>query len=468
MSDLTLDSVKSMAKNPVAFIEGILGAQLWHKQKQIAQSVADNRVTAVRSSHGTGKTHVSARIALWWLMTRPYSIVITTAPTARQVTELLWKEIRVAYKGAARPLGGELLPKASGLTVDDGWKMMGFSTDDPVNFQGHHAPGGVLVIMDEAPGVAPPIWDAVKAVLVGPEDHLLAIGNPVEANGPFYDLFMKPGAAECHHVSAYDVPNVVEGKEIYPGLCSREWVEQMKEDWGEGTPMWQSRVLGEFPDIDDTTLVPLSWIGPAVKMWHAHNDAGRWDDAPIRIGVDVARFGEDRTVFADCNMTMGVKSIRRYPKQDTMTTAGAVMRKIKTDIPEQVRIDADGLGAGVFDRVNEQETGPTKVVEMRGGMKASDPERYANLRSEWYWTLRQRLDPASDSPIALPDDENLKWQLTSIKFGLTSKGQVKIESKDDMRKRGVKSPDDADAVMYGMADTDTGFDIIEHLKAVAR
>jgi hypothetical protein len=205
----TIAEIEALSRQPVTFVERMLGGKLWGKQQEIAQSLVDNRTTAVRSCHGSGKTHLSARLALWWLFTRPYSAVITTAPTGRQVTELLWKEIRVAYKNARAKLGGDLLPRAPKLTVDDDWLCIGFSTDDPVNFQGWHSPGGTLAIFDEAPGVDPLIWETIEGVLVGDRDRHLVIGNPVEPSGPFFDIFQRESrTVKKFHISAFDVPNV--------------------------------------------------------------------------------------------------------------------------------------------------------------------------------------------------------------------------------------------------------------------
>lgn len=450
----SLSDIEALSRQPVTFVEEMLGGKLWGKQQEIAQSLVDNRTTAVRSCHGSGKTHLSARLALWWLFTRPYSAVITTAPTSRQVTELLWKEIRVAYKNARTKLGGDLLPRAAKLTVDDDWLCIGFSTDDPVNFQGWHSPGGTLAIFDEAPGVDSAIWETIEGVLVGDRDRHLVIGNPVEPSGPFFEIFntSDPSIAKFH-ISAYDVPNVVEDEEVFPGLCTKGWVESRKEAWGEGSPMWTSRVLGDFPDVDDFSLVPLSWFEAAVARWHSLNETNGWK-TEINIGADVARLGEDRTIFAIAHEDLGVREIERKPKSDTMETTGSIIRAMEDYAAQNVRIDADGIGAGVYDRLCEiyGDYARDYVCEMRGGMRSElDPARYRNRRAEWYWTLRERLDPRSDAPLALPPDDKLRGQLTSIRWKTDSQGRIGIESKDDMRARGMKSPDEADAVAYAVA-----------------
>lgn len=463
-----LEGILALKEQPSVFIEKILGMYLWEKQAEIAESVRDNQVTAVRSCHGAGKTAIAANVALWYLFTRPYSTVITTAPTGRQVTELLWKEIRKAYKGSSGSLGGYLLPKAPKLSVDDDWILIGFSTDDDVNFQGWHSRGGTLVIFDEAPGVDHKIWEAVKGVLVGRDDRLLAIGNPTESNGPFYNLF-RDNAACCIHISADDIPNVRERRPVIPGLSTYEWVEDRRKEWGENSPLFQSRVLGNFPDSDDRTLIPLSWVDAACERWKRYKANGAWPVSGGQLGVDVARHGSDKTIIVSGIPALGIREIFRFPRQSTMETAGSVVDTIQKTGATSVRVDSDGIGAGVFDRLIEVVDDRTaEIVEMRGGMRSSDPTRYLNSRAEWFWTLRERLNPEAENPLAIPDDDNLRGQLSGIRWSLSSKGQIKIESKDDMRARGMKSPDEADAVAYALAVMPEEFSAVDHLAAMIR
>jgi hypothetical protein len=315
--------------------------------------------------------------------------------------------------------------------------------------------GGTLVIMDEAPGVHAEIWEALHGVMTGARDRILAIGNPTVTSGPFFDAFHpKPGSAPGPawtrlHVGAFEVPNVVTGHEDFPGLVTREWVEGRRAAWGEKSPMWQSRVLGEFPTQADDALVPLSWIDAAVRRWEVLERTGWPDVRAWALGVDVARYGEDSTVAA-LACSQGVRWIRPARKMDTVETAGWVLATAR-DIPRcEVRIDADGLGAGVFDNVAN--TPGVRPVEMRGGMTPLDRTRFQNRRAEWFWTLRERLDPDRPDAIALPADDGLTAQLTAIKWKLTPKGLLQVESKEDMRARGMKSPDEADAVAYACAD----------------
>ncbi len=438
---------------PVLFIEEVIGQTLHDKQIEIVESYRDNSDTAVHSCHGAGKTNIVANIGLHFIATNPYSGVVSTAPTARQVSKLLWKEIRKSIKRVeerfGRRVAGHLLPKANEYHIANEWEMVGFSTNDATNFQGVHNPGGVLVIFDEAPGVPPEIWEAARGMLTGADDKFIAIGNPTEPSGPFYEK-CKAGGRGVVHISAYDLPNVKTGRTIIPGTTTLRWVEDRKAEWGESSPMFQSRVLGLFPDDSDDSLVPLSWIEGAIEKWREYEDDG-WPGARTILSVDVARYGEDSTIFVMAEEGIGVRWIEEQPKQDLNALIESVTKTIEAHEPWRVRIDGDGVGAGVVD-VLRARFGDT-IEEMRGGFRSElDPDHYFNNRAEWFWTLRARLDPTTGgATLALPPNEKLRGQLTGIRYTLSPKGLIKIETKDEMRKRGMKSPDESDAVAYAMA-----------------
>lgn len=467
------EQIDQGAADPIGFIEDMLGFQLWEKQAEICESVRDNKRTCVASCHGSGKTAVAARIALWWLYTHPYSVVVTTAPTARQVTKQLWKEIRIGLARATYKPGGNLLPKSPEFQIDgEEWQLIGFSTDNSDAFQGWHSEGGNLFIFDEATGVAPEIWNAVRGCLTSERDRFLGIGNPTDPTSVFAQQFEREDVNDIY-ISAFDTPNVVEDREVVPGLVSSGWIKEMQEECGpsyESHPDYISRVLGRFPDKDDRALVPLSWIDHAVEKWLTLNEEKSWNGV-CHLGVDVARRGASKTIISEGYEKVGVKELHKEPSQSTMETVGRVVELGREFGAHSWRIDADGVGAGVADRLEEIDA--YKTMEMRGGMKSEAVDkdgnpRYLNLRAEWYWTLRERLDPQWDHSLALPPDKALRAQLSSIRWANNSRGLKKIESKEDMEKRGLKSPDEADAVMYSMAMAENSYDVVNHLEAMTR
>lgn len=443
------------------FINNVLGIKLWSKQQDIVRGVfGRKKFTVVRSCHAAGKTLSAAGCSLAWLFTGPKRVVLTTAPTARQVSDLLWKEIRVAYKNAARrgfPLGGYLPPSANRLRVDEdgGWMALGFASDESVNVHGYHGRGGTLVVLDEAAGVPADIWDALQGVVTGSNDRVLAIGNPTMATGPFFEAF-KDETAERIVISALDSPNVKAGKEVIPGLVTKEWVEDRRRAWGEGSALFRSRVLGEFPE-DADNLVPLSWVEAAFERWEKVNAQGGWPPTGV-LGVDIARYGEDFTCAA-FGTSAGIRWLQRSPRMDLVETAGWVM-SIKQGNPaiSSVRVDSEGMGAGVFDLLTKSLG--DRVTEMRGGTHAEDSEHFANRRAEWFWGLRCALDPSGTAPIALPYNRELLGQLPAIRWSLNPRGQIIIESKDAMKARGMHSPDEADSVAYALAKVDNEVPVI--------
>jgi len=438
---LTREDIDLMRSKPNMFIKNVLGRNLWGRQKQIVNSVANNKITAVQSCHGAGKTFVASCMVLAWLYTRRNSVVITTAPTQAQVDGLLWKEIRVAIRDAKIALGGELMPRASELRLRDDWKAVGFTARDSNAMQGHHSEGGNLIVVDEAMGIRPDIWEGLYGMLTNEEDHMLCIGNPTDTQGHFYDL-CRSDTANVIKISAYDLPNVQAGKSVIKGLTGGNFIEHAKKVYGEHSAYFQSRVLGEFPKASDNLLFPLSWVEIAMNKYNKFKFSG-----DCVLGCDIARKGSDFSVISEA-YSSGVKKMTKLKKQDTMDTAQDILNYAATAGDPEIRIDADGLGVGVYDRVNQASR---NTFEIRGGMSALDKTRFFNRRCEWYWQLRERLDPANDDSIMLPPSDDLRAQMSAIRWGMDNKNRISVESKKDMKKRGVKSPDELDAVVYSMA-----------------
>ncbi len=263
------------------------------------------------------------------------------------------------------------------------------------------------MILDEAPGIRADIYDAIEGIRAGGEVHVLAIGNPTAVGGPFYDAFHR-GRASWHTVtiSAFDTPNLCgltipgvrgaprDGRSLLqlsdeelnvaprPYLVTRRWVKEKYLEWGPTSPLWQSRVMGEFPAEGHDTLIPLALIEAAqARVLRA--------GSPVELGVDVGWFGDDASVIA----------LRRGPvveildvahKADTMATAARVAHALRrhTDIT-YARVDSVGVGAGVVDRLRGDNL---PVVGLNAGWSARDGERFANARAEWYWGLRERFE----------------------------------------------------------------------------
>ncbi len=193
-------------QKPEDFVEEVLGAKPWPMQVEIIKSVFKHKFTAVKTCNAVGKSFIAARIVITYLMLYPGSIVVTTAPTWRQVTDVLWREIGTALKQAKFKLTDKEATQA-GLTLDTDWYAVGLSTKRPENFFGYHA-DNILVVVDEAGGVEEAIFKGVAAITPNVNAKVLLIGNPTEPGGTFYDAFNKPELGyNCFTISAFDTPN---------------------------------------------------------------------------------------------------------------------------------------------------------------------------------------------------------------------------------------------------------------------
>jgi hypothetical protein len=404
-------------RDPVGWVTSTLGEFWWSGQHRMAQSVVENRYSAFKASHDVSKSHTMSRLALWWIDVHPpgEAFVVTTAPTTPQVEAILWRYMGNAHKKAALP---------GRITLDAKWyignELVAYGRKpadyDPAAFQGIHA-RYVLVIIDEAGGVGKSIFDAVDALATNIDARVVAVGNPDDPASHFA-IICKPGSGwHVETISAFDTPAYTGEKvpeDLLPLLVSPEWVEERKLRWGITSPIYQSKVLGEFPDISDDSLILPRWIEVAQKRTLQRTRR------PI-IAADIARFGEDETVIMRREGGW-IRTYRAHHKDDTMTTAGHIPRAMR-DIDDEagkndwVRaiVDVPGVGGGVVDRLAELDL---PVVPYNGGEAPIDKERFVNARAEDYWTLRERFEQAEVD--IDPDDDKLAAQLGSIKWGIDS------------------------------------------------
>jgi len=454
-------------------------------------------------------------------MANPDGIAVTTAPTDRQVRELLWREIRNLYNKAPALFAGKL--GRTRLELNPKTFAIGLSTDVPEQFQGFHS-GNILFVVDEASGVAEDIYEAIEGSMTTGNARLLLIGNPTRRSGTFFEAFhARASLWEQIHISAFDTPNLSEQdptaleKGHIPGLPTKEFVQHAAKNWGPKSPLYQIRVLGEFPSHGIDTLISLTYLtratnrsnpanypgapppdapvfapnspnptgqppsslsntdgplGPATNADQNQNDppsvatAGARCNVPLRgpittiaailrlpederqpitLGVDVARYGDDRTAIC-IRYGDSVLEIQTYEHDNTMVTAGRVAALINELDPEQVNIDDIGIGSGVVDRL--EELGFKCVNGVNVGARATDPERYANVRAELYDNLRSLFE---NEKITIPNDRELIGELSSIKYSFQSSGAMLMQPKNELRKHGLPSPDRSDALALAFA-----------------
>ena len=428
-SSRTITDYSAYTRDPVGFIEDVLGDKdpgVWEAQRVVANAVYRNPLCAVASCNSAGKDWLAARLALWAAYSRD-AFVLITGPTQRQVKEILFGEIRTAFRRSKLP--GELFSLALRLPEGREGGILGFTSTDASAMTGFHAPE-VLAIITEGQGVDSYAYEAVMACAVGEHDRILVVGNPTSSSGEFYDAF--EGNTSEHwwtkRISAYDHPNLREGRVVIRGAITQRAVDRMASQWGKESNAFRSRVLGEFPEIGERGLIARSWVLEACRKF----DNGGCDDAasiqaPV-ISCDVARYGLDSTIIC---VKKGPKVVQFHEFRDlsTMDTVRAVEKiaqehglvraddfyadkdyEAASDPSDMglIIIDAVGVGAGVFDALEESEWA---VVEFNGGMRAIEDKRFRNARAESFWYLREALERGE---LAIPNVQPLLQELYAL------------------------------------------------------
>ena len=252
----------ALRSDPVRFAHDFLNVRLWRKQDQVLRAVRDYRRVAVKAGNGLGKGFTAAVAVLWFIYSHKPATVLTTAPTARQVRHVLWREIRRLHRASPYSIGGRMLHAR--FELDDDRFALGLSTDEVDQFQGFHSPN-MLIVVDEAEGVSEEIYEAIDAVMTAGASKLLLIGNPTSVTGTFRRSFHED--RRLYHnitISALESPNVRQQRVVVPGLTTHEWVAERLALWGEDSSMYHARVLGDFSDRAEDTLISLARIEEAI------------------------------------------------------------------------------------------------------------------------------------------------------------------------------------------------------------
>lgn len=395
-------------------------------------------------------TYLSAALVLWWLYTRRPALAVTTAPTGRQVRKLLWRDIRKLHRRAKRRLPGKVL--TTEVQIAEDVLGMGFSSDKPNSVAGLHEAKNVLFVEDEAAGMAAEVVDGFEGITAGGHDSRhLKIGNPLAISGPFWDSHNAPGELTRWNkfsISALDTPNYIAGKMVVPGLVSREWVEDKRSRWGENSPLWVTKVLGKFFTASGEKVIPRDWVEMAWKRWNEELPTAT--NVPRRLAADIAGGGQDETVLA-LRDGRRITIIEAWQDADLMRQARKILERAIALNVEELAIDRTGLGQGVCDRIIElQETGIGQQISMIPvclNASATDQEQFAYLVDEVQFLMRAAFDPAGPEPVAIdPKETDLLRELSERGWGINERGKIKVESKRELTRRKVDSPDRADAV----------------------
>ncbi len=452
-------------KNPVVFAKEVLLFEPDEWQRAALMDLAANPKVAIKSGQGVGKTGLEAVALLWFLCCYPYPRIVATAPTKQQLHDVLWSEVSKWISKS--PLLSKILKWTKTYIYMVGnekrWFAVARTATKPENMQGFHE-DNMLFIVDEASGVADPIMEAVLGTLSGKNNKLLLCGNPTRTSGTFFDAFHSDRVLyRCYTVSSKD-----------SARTNKENIESLIRKYGKDSNVVLVRVFGEFPKQEDDVFIMLSLVEHCTML-----DLS--EDIPIKrisFGVDVARYGNDETVIAQ-NVGGKIMLPVSFRGQSLMTTVGKIVWQYKKVIKEYpayqgnlyVNIDDCGLGGGVTDRleevkieeklnrmvivpVNASAKVPEDIIE-DGNAKIKACDKYENMTTYLWGTVK---DLMMMEEISLENDNEMVGQFSCRKYRLTSRGKIILESKEEMKKRGIASPDRADAVALSCYEKKT-FDI---------
>ena len=429
--------VAAYGNDPVLFVEEMLGAQPFDYQAEFLRALLDERKMSVKSGHGTGKSTTASWAMLWFMLLRYPCKVVVTAPTSSQLFDAMFAELKRWINELPKELQQLLNVKSDRVELVSAPAEAFIScrtarAETPEALAGVHS-DNVLLIVDEASGVPEQVYEAAAGSMSGHNATTLMLSNPTRSSGTFFESHNRMANSWWTRTwSCKDSP-----------LVSHEFVDEMELRYGPESNAYRVRVLGEFPLSDDNTIIPYHLVESA-----QNRDVVVSDEAMIVWGLDVARFGSDATALCKRQGPI-VTELRSWRGLDLMQTTGRIVAEYEalapSKRPAEILVDSIGVGSGVVDRL--QELG----LPVRGVNVAESPsmgDTYMNLRSELWFKCKAWLE---DRSCKLPKDDQLIAELTAIRYSFTSSGKMKAESKDEMRKRGLGSPDLADALCLTMA-----------------
>jgi hypothetical protein len=420
--------------SPAAFQEHLLRRRLWAKQREICAAVATRRSVSIKGCHGSGKTFTVCGLVPYELLAHDESIVLTIAPTLRQV-KLMWNEI----EGAIRAVPARLPERTTtGWHWSEKRYAQGFSSSKGVNAQGFHG-RRVLIIADEAIGISSDVWDAVEGIRAAGDVHLVKLCNPTVPQGaPYEDFTRLRGSTECITISAFDTPNLagltmetllqLSEEELdyapFPWLTRRRWVKEMYHKWGPTNPRFMSRVLGEFPTQADDAVFQLDWIEKAALPYEdedfladlSHHARSLF----IQVGLDIAGPGDDET--ATCaRIGPYVLAQNAWSKADPLDEVRAFLSALRQRLPGvPITVIADVVGVGYhFARALARDG--FEVWEFVAGHSPLDPALFANAKAEAYWRTREHMREGLIRGIL---DEDCQAQLSEVRYRELPNGKI--------------------------------------------
>lgn len=391
---------------------------------------------AIASGHGIGKSSLIGMILNWAMSTCDDCKCVVTANTGTQLATKTVPRVEEWFKQSVTKFLWDM--KATSITSKEQgherlWRVdyIPWSEQNTEAFAGLHNKGKrIVLVFDEASGISDKIWETAEGALTDEETEIiwLAFGNPTQNTGRFRECFGK----FKHRWETFQIDSrQVEG-------TNKAEIDKWIEDYGEDSDFVRVRVRGEFPRAGSTQFIGSDVVA-ACRKYRAQG----YESLPKILSVDVARFGDDQTVIG---VRQGRKAriLGKYRGKDTQWTADEVVRFIRLENPDATVVDGDGLGAGVVDGLQHR---GYHVFEFHGGATPSDFAAYYNRRAECWGLLREWLQSGAQ----IPDEPDLEADLCGPEYGFSGKQQLQLERKEDMKKRGLASPDCGDMLAMTFA-----------------
>jgi hypothetical protein len=449
LSPVILNKIKEWRKDAVLFVQEVLLINKPHikiatQQMEFLRALPNEKRISIRSGHGTGKDASASWAILWFLSTRAMAKVVCTAPTARQLNDILWSEISKWARDSA--IQDEFVIQSEKIFKKEApkeWWARAVSPSvraDPADqaetlagFHGDH----LLIVVDEASGVEDPVFIPIEGALTQEDNRVLLIGNPTKNKGYFHDTQFHSEIAKQWYKLHWDSRDSENVKPDYPAYMALKY--------GVDSNVFRIRVAGEPPLEDERTLIPLFWaeqcIGKQIEVA---------DDEPTYLGVDVARYGEDRSVVLPRH-GLQILPWHSYQGMNTITLADHILVDYKDLEADGCSIDVIGVGAGVADYLRKHRL--PGLFDLNVSWASSDPTKFALLRDELWWRVREKCMYGyysfPDTKIAgdtLSLGQELANELSTPFYEFNRNGGVKVEGKKEMKKRGIASPNIADAL----------------------
>jgi hypothetical protein len=440
--ELWQQKVAEWKASPLQFVTEALRATPEAWQADVLRSVeAGERRIAIRAGHGVGKSALESWVIIWFLLFRRPCKIPVTANSQDQLRDVVWAEV-ARWHRELPPFLKDMIEVTSERVFIKADPEAAFAVartarpEKPEALQGFHSPN-LLFVLEEASGIEDIIFETAGGALTGANAMVLMAGKPTRTQGYFHRAFTQNRQSwHCVHVPCHASSRV-----------SPDYAKEIASEYGLDSNVYRVRVLGEFPLSEDDAVIPLGLIEAAVVRDVSPSESG------VVWGLDVARFGDDSTALVKRRGNVMLEPSREWKKYDLMQTAGVIAKEYaETPLenrPSAINVDVIGLGGGVVDRLRELGL-PVRGINV-GEAASSSPDRFMRLRDELWWKARDWFETRA---CKIPNDGALIGELVGPKYKLESSGKIKIESKDDMKKRGVRSPNRADAFCLSFAGGD--------------